>query len=317
MVDMYRDYFTRENLVAAVQQAQFIPGHIGSLGIFEVKGLTATTMAVEELVKETVGKSTAIPRGSPAQAMNLGKRKVHTFTTETYAKTMAVYADEVLNIRASGPTGAAEVIETRRNETVQKLRNWADYQQEYMRMQVVLSPDNAFGSKPAEVQIALSTDATKTREQVFTKVIKPMESALDGIPFAGLRAECSDGFWGALIENKAIKETYLNTQAAGELRNDPRDAFVFGGVMWERIRGDSDIKITDDKAIVLPTGVSGMFHTGFAPDDTIDSVGAGAMGAPYYLRAEPMKGGKGWEITMQTHPVMVCARPSAILTIGL
>lgn len=316
-MDFYRDYFTREQLVAAIAKAQFIPGHIGELGLFEVRGLTSTTMAVEELVKETVGKSTAIPRGSPPQVMGLGKRKVHTFSTETYAKTMSVYADEVLNARAAGPNGAAEVIEARRNETVQKLRNWADYQHEYMRMQVVLNPDNAIGSKPAAQNIALSTDATKTRQEVFTKIIKPMESALDGIAFTGLRAECSDGFWGALIENKAIKDTYLNTQAAGELRNDPRDSFVYGGVQWERIRGDSDIKITDDKAIILPTGVSGMFYTGFAPDDTLDSVGAGAMGAPYYLRAEPMKGGKGWEITCQTHPVMVCARPQAILTIGL
>lgn len=315
-MDMYRDYFTRENLTDAVAKAPFIPGRLGELGIFETRGLTSTTMAAEELGINDVGVATAIPRGAPPQAMSLDKRKVHTFPTSTFAKTLPVYADEVLNMRAAG-SAAAEVITTRRNEAVAKLRNWADLQHEYLRLTCLLAPNNAFGNQPAEVQIALATDATKTRAEIFTKIIKPMETALKGIAFSGLHMLCSDGFWEALIENKAIKDTYLNTQAAGELRNDPRDAFVFGGVMFERYRGVTNVEITANKAKVVPIGVRGLFLQGFAPDDTIDSVGTGAMGAPYYPRAEAMKGGKGWEITMQTHPVTVCTRPAAILTVGL
>lgn len=315
-MDMYRDYFTRENLVESVTKAPYVPGRLGELGIFETRGLTSTTLAAEELGLNDVGPGSAIPRGAPPQAMTLDKRKVHTFSTSTYAKTLPVFADEVLGMRASGTTGAAEVITTRRNEAVAKLRMWADAQHEYLRMTTLLSPNNAFGNKPADGSIALATDATKTRQEIFNKVIKPIETALKGLSFSGVHCLCSDTFWADLIENKAIKDTYLNTQAAGELRNDPRDMFVYGGVMWERYRGSATIAITNDKAVVIPLGVSGLFLQGFAPDDTIDSVGAGAMGAPYYPRAEAMKGGKGWEITMQTHPVMLCTRPEAIITLA-
>ncbi len=317
MVDMYRDYFTREQLVASVAKAPFVPGRLGELGLFTVIGLTATTMALEEEGTDAPALATPIPRGAPPKPLDLDKRKVHTFVTQTYAWNDYVRADEVLNMRAAGPTGAAEVITSRRDKVTAKLRATADQQHEYLRMQTLLSPNNAFGNKPNEAQIALATDATKTRQEVFNKIIKPMETALDGLFFSGLRVLCSDGYWSALIENKAIKETYLNTQAAGELRNDPRDAFVFGGVAWERYRGNSSIAVTTDKAIVVPEGVGNLFYMGFAPDDTIDSVGAGALGTPYYLRSEPLKGGKGWEITLQSHPVVTCTRPGAILTLGL
>ena len=33
-MDIYRDYFTRENLVASVAKAPYIPGRLGELGIF-------------------------------------------------------------------------------------------------------------------------------------------------------------------------------------------------------------------------------------------------------------------------------------------
>jgi len=315
-MDIYRDYFTRESLVASVAQAPYVPGQLAAMGIFETRGLTSTTMAAEELGLNNVGPSAAIPRGAPAKAMTLDKRKAHTFVTSTFAESLPVYADEVLNVRAAGTTGAIEVIQTRRDEAIAKLRAWADAQHEYLRMATLLSPNNAFGSKPADGSLALATDATKTRAEIFTKVIKPIEAALKGVPFSGVTVQCSDEFWVDLIENKAIKDTYLGYQAAAELRGDPRDSFMFGGVTWERYRGSDSTKITTNKAVAVPTGVAGLFLQGFAPDDTIDSVGAGAMGAPYYPRSEAMKGGKGWELTMQTHPVMVCTRPAAIVTLA-
>jgi hypothetical protein len=315
-MDIYRDYFTRENLVAAVAKAPYVPGRLGEIGLFETRGLTSTTLAAEEMALNDVTPSSAIPRGAPAPAMGLDKRKVHTFAAATYAKQMAVFADEVLNVRAAGTNGAAEVIETRRNEAAAKLRRWADAVHENLRMTTLLSPDNAFGSKPGDGSLALTNNATKTRAEIFTKVIKPLETALAGIGFSGVHVLCSDSFWTDLIENQAIKDTYLGYQAAAELRNDPRDMFTFAGVTWERYRGSASTAITDTKAVAVPLGVPGLFLQGFAPDDTIDSVGAGAMGAPYYPRAEAMKGGKGWEMTMQTHPVMLCTRPAAIITLA-
>jgi hypothetical protein len=44
------------------------------------------------------------------------------------------------------------------------------------------------------------------------------------------------------------------------------------------------------------------------------------MGAPYYLNSRPIEtpaGVKGYQVTLQTHPVMVCTRPACVLTVSL
>ncbi len=314
-MDFFRDYFTRETLTDVIVKAPYIPGQLAPL--FTTRGLGSTTLAIEELGGNGPDTLTAIPRGAPLPSTSLDKRKVVTFPAATYGERAAVYADEVLNARAQGNSGMAEIVTARRDEAVAKLRRTIDHLHESLRMTCLLHPDNAFGSQPAEAGIALSADATKTRVELFSKIMKPMESALAGIGFGGVTVYCSDGYWEALIDNKAIKDTYLNTQAAAELRNDVRDGFNFGGIRFERYRGTNSVKITDNKAIAVPTGVAGLFLQAFAPDDTIDSVGAGAMGAPYYLRAFQMDNLKGWDLHIQTHPIMVCTRPAVVLPLGL
>lgn len=314
-MDIYRDYFTRESLTDSIVKAPYIPGQMAEL--FETRGLGSTTLAIEALAENGPDTLTAIPRGAPLPALTLDKRTVVTFPTQTYGKQGAVLADEVLNARSAGTTGAAEIVAARRDETVAKLRRSIDNLHESLRIGCVLNPDNGFGNNPAEATIALATDATKTRAELFTKVLKPLESALGGTGFTGATVYCSDGFWAALIENKAIKDTYMYTQAAADLRGDVRDTVTWGGVRFERYRGTAAVNITADKAVVVPNGVPGLFVQAFAPDDTLDSVGAGAMGAPYYLRAFDLDDAKGWRIRVQSHCVMVCTRPAVCLPLGL
>ncbi len=315
-MDIFRDYFTRENLVRSLAQAPYTPGRLGELGLFEVTPLTSTTLAVEEDAKDAGKILTAIARGAPRQKSGLDKRKVHTFTTQTYSDSGEVYADEVLNARGAGTSGAAEIIANRRDRLVAKLRRNMDYTHESLRMACLLAPGTTeFGSAPASAIIAVQTDATKTRQEIFNKIIAPIEAALDGIPFTGIHVFCSDGYWSDLIENKQVRETYLNWQAAAELRGDPRQAFSFGNVTWERYRGTSLVKIADNEAVAFPVGASDTFWMGLAPTDTMESVGTGAMGQPYYLGSKPIVdalGTKAMEVAIASHPVVVCGRPAAI-----
>lgn len=315
-MDIFRDYFTRENLVRSLSQAPYTPGLLGALGIFETVPLTSTTLAVEVSAKDSGRILTAIPRGAPRQRNSLDKRSVKTFQTETFGDQIDVSADEVLNSRGAGTQGQAEVIQDRRDRAVSKLRLTADLTHENLRMQCLLNPDTTeFGSAPSPVVIAVQTSTTKMRKEIFNKIIKVMEGALDGVPYTRAHVLCSDGYWEDLIENEAINKTYLNWQAAAELRGDTTERFVFGNVMWERYRGTSAVKIADNEAVAFPVGAQGLFMQGFAPNDTMESVGEGALGQPYYLGAMPIKdsqGTKAMEISIQTHPKMVCGRPAAI-----
>lgn len=314
-MDIFRDYFTRENLVRSLSQAPYTPGLLGSLGIFETVPLTSTTLAVEVAAKDSGRVLSAISRGSPRQQNGLNKRSVKTFQTESFGDQISVYADEALNARG-GIEGAAEIIRDRRDRAVNKLRLTTDLTHESLRMQCLLNPSTTeFGNAPSPVVIAVQTSTTKMRKEIFNKIIKVMESALDGVPYSRAHVLCSDGYWEDLIENEAINKTYLNWTAAAELRGDTTERFVFGNVMWERYRGTSDVKIADNEAVAFPVGAQGLFLQAFAPNDTMESVGEGALGQPYYLGAKAIgdsQGTKAMEVSVQTHPKMVCGRPAAI-----
>lgn len=321
-MDIYRDYFTREELVRVLAQSPYTPGRLGTLGIFEPVPIGSTTMAIEVATKDAGKVLSVIPRGSPRSQTGLDKRSVKTFTTETIGDQGVVYADEVLNARGAGTSGAKEILEDRRQRLVSRLRRTVDRTHESFRMSTLLAPGTTeFGAQGTEQTIAVQTDATKMRQEVFNKIVKPIESALDGETYSGVTVLCSDGFWAEFIENKYIKDHYLNWQAAMDrLQSSTRAPFSFAEINWERYRGDSSVKITDNKAVAVPTGVQGFAFMGMAPNDTVESVGAGALGQPYYMGSKPLtdsQGTKGWEISIQSHPKFVVGRPGATFLIKM
>jgi hypothetical protein len=313
MFDIYRDYFSRENLMASIAKAPYIPGRLAEY--YESMPLTSTVLALESSPTNGASILAGVARGTPSKVETLERRSVHTFTTTHYRADGNVYADEVLNSRAYGATGAAEIINQRRDMLMARMRRDIDLTHESLRLAQVLTPTNAFGTMPASQQIALNTDGTKTRKEILTKIILPIESALDGIPFTGIQALCGDDFWGKLVENTAVKATLLNYSMAQSLRNDPREAVFFGGVMWERYRGTGTVIMTTGEARVFPTGVPQMWIQAFAPADTLDTVGLGAMGTPYWPQAIPSSDNRRWYMEIQTNCVMVCTRPTAVLQI--
>lgn len=312
-MDIFRDYFTRENLLASIAKAPYIPGRLAS--VFESRALTSTVLALEENPTNGATILAGVPRGTPSRIETLERRNVHTFNTIHYRADGSVYADEVLNARGAGVNAAVEIINMRRDELMQRLRRDIDLTHESLRCACLVTPTNAFGAVTSTQQIALNTDATKTRKEIFDKIIVPMETALDGIPFTGIRAYCSDTFWSKLIENTAVKATLLNYQMAQDLRNDPREIVNFGGVTWERYRGTGTVVITTGSCRVVPEGVPSMWIQAFAPADTLDTVGAGAMGTPYFPQAIASADNRRWYLEIQTNCVMVCTRPAATLII--
>ena len=145
--------------------------------------------------------------------------------------------------------------------------------------------------------------------------METIEQELGGTPFTGVRVLCSSGFWKALIEDKDVKETYLNTMMASALRQDPRLEFTHMGITYERYRGTSDVKIEDNLAFAVPEGVPGLFITRYAPANYNETVNT--LGLPLYAMAEPMGMNKGFKIEAQTNPLNLCTRPSAVIKLTI
>lgn len=315
-MDFYRDFFTREQLLVSLEQAQFIPGMMAPL--FEtLSNVTSTNVDIEILGKDAVTPADSKPRGAAADQLTLDKDGVEPFKTKFYSKEIPILADSVLNARQRGGLNP-EVIMGRRDRAVRKLRNWVDIQHEFLRVSAVNTPSNVFGNAPAEVVVGFgAADTVAVNAAIFSNVIKPIEAALDGIGHTGFDAYCSDDYWLGLIQSKSMRETYLNTVEANNQRKIPTEMIEFGNITWHRYRPQGTVKITDGKAKVIPRGVSGLFVQAFAPDDTLSSVGMGESGQPYYMHAWPIERDKGWTIEAKTHPVMVCTRPAAIQTLKL
>lgn len=318
-MDFFNDYFTGEELLASIAKAPYIPGRLADPALFTTKPLSGTKLVMEDQPLNDAGLLTATPRGTPGKAQTLEKRSMVAFETAHYRVDGSVAADEVLNFRGVGLSGAREVITTRRDEVIARMRRDIDLTLETLRINALNSPSNAFGTAPSSQVIAFGATDSEIRKAIFTKIIQPLESSLKGIPFSGLHAFVSDGFWESLIESKTIRETFLNQQAANSLRSQTAtETFSYGGVTWERYRGVGSTVIASGKAKIVPLGVPELFVQAFAPADTLDQIGAGVLGSPYYANAYPIDdGNRGYYMEMQTNPVMVCTRPESILTIGL
>ncbi|MCP5197541.1 MAG: major capsid protein [Gammaproteobacteria bacterium] len=319
-MDNYADFFVRDQLLVSLAKAQYIPRQLGASGTFESIGLTGTHIAIEEVAENGVAESSAIPRGGVPHVVKLDKNSVKTFTTSSHAWTATVQADEVLNARATGTSGAAEILMNRIDRATAKLRRQADFQHEYLRVACLNSPSNVFGSAPAAAVIAFGSNDSGIRAAIHNHIVLPMEAALGGLDYTGIDAWCSNAYWAAFIESKTVRETYLGYAKAAELLNRPADDFEYGGVTWHRYRASGNIAIEAGTAKMVPRGVVGLFLQCFAPDDTTDSVGRGALGEPYYINSMPLitpAGIKGYQLALQTHPLMLCTRPAAILTVDL
>lgn len=325
-MDIYRDYFNREELVRTLAQAPYTPGQLGQLGIFESVPLSSTVFAVEIEAKDAGRVLTARPRGAPRSRQTSDLRQVVTFpVNDQYGDEDSVMADEVLNARA-GIQGAKDVIESRRASKMAKLRRTMDRTHEKLRMTTLLSPASAeFGSAASPVIIAVQTDATKTRKEIFDKIVVPMNTAVDGIAYTMPLVLCSDGYWSDLMGNKEFRETFVNWEAATALRSgigangqQITPPMRYGDAMFQWYRGTSDCKIPDNEARAIPMGAPDLAWQVFAPNTTMESVGSGAMGQPYYVGAKPLtdsQGTVGWEMSIQSHCRMVWGRPSAVIPI--
>ena len=90
---------------------------------------------------------------------------------------------------------------------------------------------------------------------------------------------------------------------------------MLNGITYERYRGTSAVKITDDCAYAVPEGVPGLFLTRFAPANYRETVNT--IGIPYYAKGEPMKFDTGFELQAQSNPLNICTRPASIIKLTI
>lgn len=312
------DIFTMSSLTASINEVTYTPSQIGSLGLFEADGISTTSLVIEK-DGDTLGLVEAKPRGAPGTAVGADKRTGVSFQAAHLPTTATVLADEVQNVRAFGSEDSEQAVQSVVNGRLAKMARRIDLTHENHRLGAikgqVLDSDgttvlydlfSAFGVSQQEVAMALGTAATDVQGKALD-IHEKVEDALGGLSYTGITVLCGKAFWRAFIGHKAVKEAYQRYQDGSQLRADPREGFMFGGIFWERYRGGGSVKVPDAEAYAVPTGVMDLFITRFAPADYMDAVNT--LGLPFYSSSDELKHGKGVELEAQSNPAHLCTRP--------
>lgn len=316
------DAFSVSSLTAAINEQEYLPGRISSLGLFREEGISTLTVQIEK-DGDTLALVPSGERGTSGLVVGGTKRTLIPFNTVHLPERFTIKADEIQGIRAFGTRSELQAVQDVVNKRLAKARRQLDATHEFQRMgalngqvldadgkTVLLDIYKSFGVNRQKLPMGLNSPDTELRVKCG-EALDMQEEALGSVTSSGSRAMCGKNFWNKLIVHKSVKETYLNTMQAASLRGDAREAFEFGGIVWERYRGKvaGVAFVRDDKALLIPEGVPDLYISSFAPADYMETVNT--QGIPYYSKIEPLPFNKGVAGEAQSNPLHLCTRPRA------
>jgi hypothetical protein len=322
------DAFSVSSLTAAINEQEYLPGRISSLGLFQEEGITTLTVQIEK-DGDTLALVPAGERGTSGLVVSGTKRNMIPFNTVHLPQRFTIKADEIQGIRAFGTRSELQSVQDVVNKRLAKARRQLDATHEFQRMgalngqildadgkTVLLDIYKTFGVTRKKMSMGLTNASTELRVKCG-EALDLQEDALGSITSSGARALCGKNFWNELVVHQSVKETFLNSQQAAALRGDARESFEFGGIVFERYRGKiaGVTFIHDDKALLIPEGVPDLYISVFAPADYMETVNT--EGVPYYSKIEPLPFNKGMAGEAQSNPLHLCTRPLAQILLEL
>ena len=332
MLDVFRsDIFSVTSLTDAILKAPHKPMRIEQLGLFRNRGITTTTVVIEE--KD--GRLSLIqssPRGAPPSSIGASKRTARSFVVPHLARESTVLADEVQNVRSFGSENAVEAVQAIVNERLVDLRAMHEVTLEHLRAGaikgLILDADgstmlNLFTEFGVSQQTGTVTpnDAADNGDALRAEIVaiqRLIEAELGAEPISSYRAFCGKTFFDTLRSDLGVVQTlrYADPQSLLQQQANAR-VFMFAGVAWEEYRGSTGGTpfIADDEAYVFPEG-SNIFSTYFAPADFIETVNT--VGLPLYAKQAIDAELQRWmKIHTQSNPLALCLRPRAVVQVTI
>ena len=266
------DAFTIVELTRALENIPFKPALLSGSNLFTPRGVRSRTVVIES----RDGTLSLIPfseRGSAYEQQIPDRREMRAFVCRQFKKQDVLWASEVQSVRDFGSESATQQVQTEVAYRLRKLRQDAETTFEYHLLNgiqgIVKDPkDNAtvvnyfteFGISPAaEIDFDLdnASPASGALRKRCQALIEDVEASMGGLSAGAVqvRAECGSAFFADLVAHKEVRETYLNTAAAADLRGRVADEVSFGGITFRRIALISLMQ-SDFRRIGPPNGPS-------------------------------------------------------------
>lgn len=320
------DAFSSVEMTEAINMLPYQPQRLGSMGLFEEKGVATTVVGIER----KGNKLALVPtrdRGVVGVANPTVKRDIRNLTAVHLPIEDAILADDLIGVREFGSTDRTQAINTVVNDKMEEMKNNIETTKEYHRVgaiqgqvkdadgsTTILNLFTEFGFTETVVDFALDVSTTDVKAKAAS-VRRQIEGQAGGMVFRGIHVMCGDAFWDALVAHDEVKAAFDRKNDGQFLREDQRmsGGFEFAGMFWENYRGQiGDVKfIPTDDCRFIPLGVKGLFKTWNAPANWVEAVGT--IGKPFYAKQSRMKNDVGIELTAQANPLTVCTRPNLLV----
>ena len=330
-LDIFKsDAFSLRSLSTSIDKVGYVPGLLRSLpGLFTVDQVATPDVWIED---REIGPA-IIPvtaRGAPKDSSIGEVRNARGFKTFRIAKKSRIHASELLNVRAFGSESemASVMAEVARRQV--RLRSDYELTIERMLLGMVqgLMVDGAttlyawateFSQMiPNEINFDLdnAAPASGVVRKKCNDVVRTILKGLRGMGGNAVRVVglCGDAFWDDLTAHKEIRETYLNTVEAQNLRaGNAYESFTYGGITFINYRGTDDgttVAINTDKVRFFPVN-AGIFRWVQAPGESMDMVGT--RGQELYSAIVTDDDMNEWaDVHLMSYPLMVCTMPQAL-----
>tara|TARA_B100001564_G_C20645205_1_gene674096 strand:+ start:134 stop:1135 length:1002 start_codon:yes stop_codon:yes gene_type:complete len=319
------------NMASLTDAINILPnnyGRVGQLRLFRPKPVRFRTIAIEENNGILNLLSTQTP-GSPGTVGSRGKRKLRSFNIPHIPHDDVVLPEEVQGIRAFGAEDQVKELSEVIADHLQAMRDKHAITLEHLRIGalkgIILDADGSelvnlydeFEIAPKTISFALGTAGTNVKKKCLD-VKRHIEKNLRGEFMNGIHALVSPEFFDALTSHANVKEAYERWQEGRALREDMRNGFAFGGIVFEEYNAeasdpDGNVRrfIAQDEGHCFPIGTAQTFKNYFAPGDFNEAVNT--LGRPIYAKQESRKFERGTDIHTQSNPLPLCLRPGVLV----
>lgn len=323
--------FSATSMTAAVEKVGYVPGLLGSIpGLFEPKPVRTVGVFIEERENAPALIRTDL-RGAPPNRRAKEARTARGFETLRLSQADRINAHELQNIRAFGSETELQQVQVEVARRQLLMRRDMELTFENMRLGavqgLVVEADGStiinwatqFGQTiPTEVDFDLdnASPASGAVRKTCSGVTRSILRGLKGLGGTNVRIVglCGDAFWDDLTAHPEVRETYLNQQAAAQLREgNVFETLRYGGIEFVNYRGTDDnstVAIGTDKVKFFPVG-AGIFQIAYSPAETFDFVNT--LGQPLYSWVVPDRDRNAYvDVEMYSYPLPVCTMPQAL-----
>lgn len=324
------DAFSVTSLSAAVDKFDHVPQLLSTMPGLVVPVPVRTT----EIWIETRSMGAALiqtsPRGAPPKQRGGDKRDARAFRTVRLAEGSRITAAEIQNIRAWGSESEMKQVQQEVARRQLQISRDFDLTEENLLLSCVQGAvkdadgstiydwNTEFGQALPNEKTFDFTDLTslhKTCNDIRRTVAKNLKGVAPtgNLEIVGL---CGDDFWDAMTSGGEVRQTYLNQQAAAELREGVGgewDEFRYRKIRWINYRSTDDgstVGVSAKSVKFFPVN-AGIFQMAYSPGESFEHVNT--LGQRRYSGLVRDVHRNQWtDVEVYSYPLPVCTMPGAL-----